>query len=386
MDEKKDVRKDYLKLKILKQRKYQQINSQLNSIQPLSGGDIDEVARLSQIYFPASHNIALETLKESIKQLYFTDDTLNSDCGSLVNRGEDGSVNGFLGVITKSFLYKKKIIKVANCHHLMTTEEARKKLIPMRMLQKFLSGPQTLSFADNSSESTHLLWKRLGGEAAIGESISYKIPLRPVSFMVRPFLKKLRKPVKMMASIFAKGTDIVAGKIRVPMFYRRKSDVEMISLHPQLLLKSLDKVSSRYLLFPHYNLAKIEHLFHLLGREKRYGTLHKLAILDKNKEVIGWFIYYSLKGGICEVIQAVCHPGKETVLYDALTWHAYDQGGIELSGRLMVNQLRSPFALKAVSMPARSWTLFHCSDPELMLNIQTGKAFLTRMEGDLWLI
>lgn len=386
MDKKKDFNKEYLKLKIHKQRNNESENSNSNSIVPFSKHDITEVALLSQIYFPASNEISLNTLKKSIEQLYFTDGELNSNCASLVNRGEDGTVNGFLGVITNSFRYKERMIKVANCHHLVTTEQARTKLVPMRMLQKFLSGPQDLSFADNSSESTHLLWKRLGGKPAICECIFYKIPLRPVSFMVRPFLKKLNKPVKKMTAMFASGTDTVAGKFRLPMFYRRKSAVKLTPLQPQMLLEALDIISNRYLLFPQYDQSKIEHLFNLLSREKRYGTLHKLAILDENREIAGWFIYYSKKGGVCEVIQAVSLPGKEKFLFDSLTWHAYMQGGIELSGRLMANQLHSPFALKAFCMPARMWTLFHTTDTELMLNIQTGKAFLTRLEGDLWLI
>lgn len=386
MDNKKEASKKYMKLKVLNQRNGNHNINSCNSILPLSKRDIEEVAHLSQIYFPASNEISMDTLKKSIERLYFKDGALNSNCESLIYRGEDGSVNGFLGVITSSFRYKERIIKVANCHHLMITEQARTQLVPMRMLQKFLSGPQDLSFADNSSDSTHLLWKRLGGKAAIGECIFYKVPLRPVSFTLRPFLKKLKKPLKKLAAMLAKGTDSIAGKIRLPLFYRSKTGVELTPLHPQMLLKALDKISNRYLIFPQYDQPKIEHLFNLLSREKRYGTLHKLAILDGKKEVIGWFIYYSLKGGVCEVIQAVCLPGKETILFDSLTWHAYTQGGIELSGRLMGNQLRSPFALKAVCMPARMWTLFHCTDTELMLDIQTGKAFLTRLEGDLWLI
>ncbi|MCC5905979.1 MAG: hypothetical protein JJU13_07235 [Balneolaceae bacterium] len=298
----------------------------------------------------------------------------------------DGTINGFLGVITNSFRYKEKTIKVANCHHLMATEQARAKLVPMKMLQKFLSGPQDLSFADNSSESTRMLWKRLGGEPAVGECIFYKVPLKPLSFALRPFLKSFYKPVQNITALFAKGTDTVAGKIRLPMFYRKRLDVELTPLHSQMLLMALDKISNRYFLFPDYDLSKIEHLFNLLSREKRYGTLHKFAILDGKGGVAGWFIYYSLPGGVCEVIQAVSVPGMETVLFDSLTWHAYMQGGIELSGRLMASQFQTPFTTKAICMPARMWTLFHSRDTDLMLDIQTGNAFFTRLEGDLWLI
>lgn len=386
MDKHKEIRKQDLTLQMPNQPNNNSKKTGSDSISALTINDIEEVALMSQIYFPGSKEMSLNNLKKTIEQLYFTDGVLNSNSASLVSRSIDGKLNGFLGVITNSFRYKKRMIKVANCHHLMVTEQARTKLVPMRMLQKFLSGPQDLSFADNSSESTRLLWKRLGGEPAIGECIFYKVPLKPASFALRPFLKKFKKPVQKMAAMFAKGTDALAGKIRLPMFYRGKLDVELRPLNSQMLLEALDKISSRYFLFPQYDKSKIEHLFNLLSREKRYGTLHKFAIVDDKEEVAGWFIYYSLKGGVCEVIQAVSVPGKETVLFDSITWHAYKQGGIELSGRLMASQFQTPFTTKAVCMPARMWTLFHSNDADLMIDIQTGKAFLTRLEGDLWLI
>jgi len=386
MDKNYDIRNQDLTLQVLKQSKHKSEKTSFDRITPLTNNDIEEVALLSQIYFPGSKEISLNNLEKTIEQLYFTDGALNSNSPSLVSRSFDGAVNGFLGVITNSFRYKERIITVANCHHLIATAEAHTKLVPMRILQKFLSGPQDLSFADNSSESTRLLWKRLGGEPAIGESIFYKVPLKPDSFALRPFLKVLKKPVQKVAALFAKGTDTVAGKIRLSMLYPNKLDVELTPLHSQVLLIALDKISKRYFLFPLYNQSKIEHFFNLLSREKRYGALHKFAIIDEKEGIAGWFIYYSLNGGICEVIQAVCVPGKETVLFDSLAWHAYRQGGIELSGRLMASQIQTHFSTKAVCVPARLWTLFHCTDTDLMLDIQTGKAFLTRLEGDLWLI
>ncbi|MCC5942116.1 MAG: hypothetical protein JJU37_11305, partial [Balneolaceae bacterium] len=321
-----------------------------DSITLLSMDDIHEVALLSQIYFPGSKKMPLSNLEKTIEQLYFTDGELNSNSSSIVSRSVDGSVNGFLGVISSPFQYKEREITVANCHHLMATEQARTKLVPMKLLQKFLSGPQDLSFADNSSESTRLLWKRLGGEPAIGESIFYKVPLKPLSFALRPFLKNLKKPLLNAAALIAKGTDTVSGKIRLPWFYRNKPAVELRPLNAERLTEVLNEISSRYILFPLYDQPQVDHLLHLLRGEMRYGTLHTFAIVDDSEGVTGWFIYYSLRGGICEVIQAVCLPGKEDILFDSLTWHAYEQGGIELSGRLMANQFQTPFTTKAICM------------------------------------
>ncbi len=355
-------------------------------IGPLAFSDIGQVAEMSQKYFPTSKEVSIPYLKETLEELYFKSTDRPPSITPLVSKTEAGVVNGFLGVTANLFLYNGTEITVANCHHLMATEEARSRLIPMRMLQRLLDGPQDISFADGSVESTRHLWKRLGGSPSIVDSLYYKVPLRPVSFVVRPFLGSLNNFLGSITKGLARGADVIGGAIRVPLFHRSATDHRLVPLTAALLVELFNKVKKRYTIFPRYEQSKLERLFRLLSKEKRYGKLHKFAVMDKKENLIGWFIYYAPKGGVCEVIQAVCMSGEETELFNTLSWHAYEQGGIELSGRLMTNHLRSPFTNKSVCLPARKWTLIHSSNSELKLEIQSGNAFLTRLEGDLGLI
>ena len=349
--------------------------------------DIDAVVCLSRNYFPRSKEFFFQTLKKRVSELYFKNGELLPNVSPLVSRSENGHVNGFLGVITKQFQYRDRKVTVANCHHLVATKEARKKLIPIRLLQHFLSGPQDISFADGSSDTTRQLWERLGGESVTGESIYYKIPLRPASFTADHFLKQNKYRMDSGIRSLATCTDSIAGSMRVPLFYRKKeSGIVIIPLHKEIMEVLLEKMESFYLLFPQYEPSDIERLFRLLDGETRYGTLQKAALLDSKDQPIGWFIYYAQKKGVCEVIQAVSIPGKETELFDSLSWHAFSMGGVELSGRLMPSQLKTPFTTKAITMPARMWTLMHSNDVELKHIMQSGKAFLTRLEGDLWVL
>ncbi|MEX1261859.1 MAG: hypothetical protein WD381_04730 [Balneolaceae bacterium] len=355
-------------------------------ITPLDRDDIEDIAHLSQKYFPRSKEVSIQYLKKTLCDLYFNGTDSQPNVTSLVSRSKENSINGFLGVTTQTFFYKKKEITVANCHHLMATDEARSQLIPIKMLQKFISGPQELSFSDGSAKAMHLFWKRFGGgESSVIESIYYKIPLRPVSFAMRPLLGKMNRPLSTLVSASAAGIDKVAGALRIPMFYRNKPGVQLKKLTSILLLEGLQNIQSKYSIFPSYDQSKIEHLFKLLNNEKRYGTFYKIAVLEHEK-IVGWFIYYAKKGGVCEVLQAISLPGKEEILFDMITWHAFSCGGVELSGRLMAHHLQTSFTSKAICIPARMWTLIHSSNKELKHDIQTGNAFLTRFEGDLWLL
>lgn len=361
-------------------------NNGKSHISSLLYSDVDEVAALSQIYFPGSNKVPFSSLKKTIEELYFKDHP-HPEITSLVSRTAEGNINGFLGVTTQPFLYKGgKQITVANCHHLMATEQARSQLVPLKLLKKFLSGPQDISFADGSVESTRHLWKRLGGEPSYADSLYYKVPLQPVSFAVRPFLKQLNKPFCKLVKLFASGTDATGSLLRLPFFRRQKTRARLVPLTSTLLIETLAKLKNRYSIFPDYEQQKVDRLFRLLSNGKMHGTLHKVAIMDEVEGIVGWFIYYSKKGGVCEVIQAVSVSDKENLLFDSLTWHAYKQGGVELSGRLMAQHMQTSFTSKAVCLPARMWTLIHSSDVELKHQIQSGNAFLTRLEGDLWVL
>lgn len=348
--------------------------------------DIDAVVALSRTYFPRSEESSFDTLKKRTTQLYFKNGKLLPNVSPLVSRSKNGNVNGFLGVITNSFRYQDRIIKVANCHHLMATEKARKQLIPVRLLQQLLAGPQDIFFSDGSADSTRELWKRLGGEPVNGESMYYKVPLRPASFATHHFLKKYQNRTGDSLRFLASLTDSIAGKMHIPHFYRSKTGNSSIPLSAEVMEVLLEKIAPFYPLFPQYELSDIRRLFWLLEGETRYGTLQKAALFDSDNQPIGWFIYYAEKKGICEVIQAVSIPGKETELFEYLTWHAFSKGGVELSGRLMPSQLKTAFTTKAASVPARMWTLMKSDDMELKHIIQSGNAFMTRLEGDLWVL
>ena len=355
-------------------------------ISPMTMDDIDAVVSLSRKYFPRSRESFTHTLKKRTAELYFKDGKLLPNASPIVSRSANGEVNGFLGVISKQFQYRDRMVTVANCHHLVATEEARKHLMPIRLLQYFLGGPQDISFSDGSTDSTRQLWERLGGEVVTGESIYYKVPLRPVSFAAAHALKHYRNRMSNSIRFLASCTDSIAVRMHIPHFFRKENGIRFAPLNTELMGILLEKVRPFYLLFPQYGPSDIERLFRLLDGETRYGTLHKAALLDPNDQPIGWFIYYAQKKDVCEVIQAVSIPGKETELFDSLALHAFSMGGVELSGRLMPSQLQTPFTTKAVSVPARMFTLMKCNDIELKHIMQSGKAFITRFEGDLWVL
>lgn len=357
-----------------------------SEIRAIRRDDIEEIVALSQDSFPGSRSMSPESIRKALSDLYFHPVHSDKEIPSLVSRSVNGEVDGFLGVRTERFTYNGRTVVVANCHHLMATLQARSQLVPMKILQQFLGGGQDLSFADGSAEATRLLWKRLGGDVSYADSLYYKIPLRPISFGARISLKSIPEPVKRIIQSLSFGVDALGNQLALPLFRRKRPDIRMDILSPERLLKGLEKLHYNYSLMPDYNDSKIDYLFSMLEFEQKFGLFHRVVLYNNQNKIQGWFLYYSNKGGVCEVIQAVSVPGSEPLLYEAITWHAFEQGGVELSGRLMASQLKSPLATRSVCMPGRMWTLVHSRHQDLKNCILSGQAFLTRLEGDLWLL
>ena len=356
------------------------------SIRAFTPDDIEAVVDMSRIHFPQCSLVSPGYLYETIDELYFKETLKIEGINSLVSVDENEVINGFLGVTPKPYLYQGEKVLGALCNHLMASDEARAALVPMRLLQEFLSGPQVFSFADGSVESTRLLWKRLGGEPSYSNSVYYKVPLRPMSFGTRPFQSHLPSSLRSSIQKISYGADFLFGVARLPLSYRIRPDLTLKPIETDGILTGLARVWKYFKLIPDISKKELSKLFELLDKDPRNGNLHKIGIWNKREVLIGWFIYYSSKGGVCEVMQAVSLPGKEAELFESITWHAFSQGGTELSGRALPSQIGTPFTTKSFSMPGRMWTLFHSKNDEICRALQSDGAFLTRIEGDLWLI
>ncbi|MEX0593682.1 MAG: hypothetical protein WD115_02820 [Balneolaceae bacterium] len=358
----------------------------MSEIGALRRDEIGKIVSMTQDYFPGSRNVSPASIEKAIHDLYFHSILSETQFPALVSRSENGEVEGFLGVRTSRYTYMGRTVVVTNCHHLMATEPARSQLVPMKLLQHFLKGPQDLSFADGAIEATRYLWERLGGVVSHADSLYFKTPLRPVSFATRNLFKSMRPTLRNRINSVSSGVDTAGRLLSIPLFHRKKPTIRMEELSADRLIEGLDKLARNYTLFPVYDSRKIDDLFSLLEHEQRFGTLQKVGLYSDRDDILGWFLYYSNKGGVCEVIQAVSLPGYESLLHDAITWHAWSRGGVELCGRLMTTQLKSPLATRSICMPGRMWTLIHSRDCEMKNSIHSGRAFLTRLEGDLWVL
>jgi hypothetical protein len=353
--------------------------SQPKSIVPFERDHAERVAELLQQYFPFNRKISTSYLAKLLVSHHLRQELIKDYTPSLVCLAEDDSVCGFLAVDNRMYNFKDGEIRVAHASKFVLTREVRLSLTAFRILREFIDGPQDLSITDDANESSRLLWERLGGVMVPEHSIYYKLPLRPVSFAVNTVVKEEWEFSKAVAKTVGLGLDYLGMRARLPFFVKQNPRLEFAELTDELLLQGYRGVCSKYDLYPKFDLNDLTPRLNLTKQEVQFGKLQRVALLNDEQKLVGWFIYYLNRGDNCEVLEAQSQRGYENDLFHALTWHAYHRGGVQLSGRLCAVQFGTFFALRTFSLPGHMWTMMHAKDGELFEEIRAGRSFFPRI-------
>jgi hypothetical protein len=148
------------------------------------------------------------------------------------------------------------------------------------------------------------------------------------------------------------------------------------------LLACLSDSWSAYSLRPEYDRNSLSWLLDFMGQMNARGDLRKVVLRNKEGKIIGWYIYYLTEGGVGEVVQvgAAMNSSINAVL-DHLSYDAWIHGAIALHGRLEP-QLAQELAQNRSLLYLGNLLLVHSREPELVRLIQSGGAFLTRLDGE----
>lgn len=356
----------------------------MGKVRPFKKDDIPQAVELNTKLFPMSINLLRETQEFLFNEVCFNNPWQNPDITSLVYEEANGRISGFLSVIPRHMEMDGKPITVAVSQHLMVD---RTPLASLQLFKKFLSGPQDLSFTDMAIDVAKKIWERLEGTTIYSHSIYWRRPLRPLGFALS-FLKK-GKPISTLLTATKpalKVCDSIVNKISLLPFHFSKPNLIAEDLTTEFFLEKLPRFTADWKLKPVYSPQTIQWLFKMLMDEKRFGNFQKIILRDAENNVIGWYLYNLKPGGRSEVIQIVGSENNIKQVLDHLFYHAWKGGSVELCGRLEPKFMKAFTEKNCLFMPGRNWMLAHSRDPKIIQTLHAGDAFLTRLEGDLWLL
>jgi hypothetical protein len=121
-----------------------------------------------------------------------------------------------------------------------------------------------------------------------------------------------------------------------------------------------------------------------LRNNKHRGTFKAYAAYKDGKECVGAYAYYLSEKHIVEVMLIAARRDSRDKVLQLLLYEAGKEKVLCIWGRNEPKYLHCLWDNNCL-LKRGSWVLFHTNKPELANVIHRGDAFLSSLEGELWL-
>lgn len=350
--------------------------------------DITSVATLfHKVYLagdPAYTKSSLHNIGEVFDEIFFRNPWCDENLPSLVYEAGDGAIIGFIGVTPRKMTMKGRAVLAAVSAHLMLDPDRRTELAGVRLLQKFLSGPQALSIADFANDSGRKIWNGIGGMMSHVHSLRWVKLLRPSARALSLASGKLRVLPRFSSIIHPLGrlSDAVLARMTPHRFRFPPSKLIETELTDETLLSCILQSSSLYALCPEYDEHSLPWLVRRAEKIKVLGDMRKAALRNDSGAIVGWYLYYLKPGGMSEVLQMGARKDSICAVLDHLFHHAWSNGSESITGRLEPRLLPALSEKECYLKCGPPWVMAHTYDPEILRAIDRGDVFLSRLEGE----
>lgn len=346
--------------------------------------DVPAVADLHNRVFFRTTEPSSAGLRTYYRDMFFRNPWVEEKLPSLVYRA-NGKIMGFLGCVTRPMEVEGRPIRVAVLHRLMVAPDVDSPLAAMRLVQEVLAGPQDLTLADGTNDSGRTILEWCGASMAHAYSLNWWRALRPTAFALEMLVKK-HTPTSLAGAArpAAKLIDAVLCSANASPFRIARPATKEVAIRGDLVLRGLEEFSRSHSLRPTYDLRSLEWLLDALARNKHRGQFDGIGILSPDDTFIGLSLFYTNTARVVEVMLLAARDDSRDAVLRHLIYSTSRRGGIALTGRLEPRFLRS-FADHHCLMKCRDWAFVHAKDPELMRIVDRGDAFISSLEGELWL-
>lgn len=358
----------------------------MGSVRPFVQDDIPQVAALAWRFLHRGGGPPPQTMGSYFQELFFQSPFSNSMLPSLVYQGGRGSIDGFLGVVQRRMSLYGKPIEVAVSSYLVVQPDSRSKMAAFQLLHCFFAGKQDLAITDSANNVSQKIWTQMGASTATLYAMHWSRPLRPSLYALYAVSRRfgsgpLPNALVLSGKPVCRILDAIITRIPSSPFLQRPRRFSEEELTVETLLPCLHDFSKIHLFRPEYDRDSLSWLLDFLGRMKAFGKLRKVLLRNEQGEIAGWYIYYLVEGGIGEVVQlGAMHSTMQAVL-DHLSYDAWTHGAIALHGRLEPHLTQGSLERDCLIFIGNR-LLVHSRNSDLARLIQTGSAFLTRLDGE----
>jgi hypothetical protein len=354
-------------------------------IRPMKREDIPAVVALRRQMFHLSEQETPVDLAAYFDRIFFDSPASGaSPWDSFVYEDEQGRLGGFLGVITHRMVLGNRSIRVGVGTQLMVSPNTHG-FVGRRLTRALYDLRHDLIFSDAANAAGRRVWEMVGGDTSMAYSLSWYRPLRPLRFasmraslglMTRGLLRAARPLIALVDTLLA---------MREQARPRVEPTDITLDLSPSRDIAEIHSVLGHWKLRPAYTPEQMEWTLGQVSRKSSCGPVRARLVRDERSRPLGFFAYAGEAGAIGQVIFMGARKHAYSRVLAHLLDDAHARGLVGLEGRMepsMANDLAKAGAYFAHKGP---WALFRARDPELRAAIESGGAFLSRLEGEWWL-
>jgi hypothetical protein len=358
----------------------------MTGVRPFVEGDIPQVADLLWKYLHVRDGSASPGLGAYLRELFFQNPWADEGIVTRVYENRDGRIVAFFGAVPRRMRFQGRSIRLAFGSNLVVDPNARTSMAAIQLVKAFMKGTQDVSITDSATDGSRQLLRSLGFSVVPVYSLYWARPLRPFLYGLHAVssLQKSRVTAT-MASIsrpFCAVGDALAGRIVLNPFRQARPTTTEDELGVPTLIKCLETIPGKHLLLPEYDQASLTWVLDFISSRKAFGDIRKVLVRDEGGDILGWYIYSAIAGGVGNVLQLGSKSSSMDRVLAHLFHDAASHGLIGLEGRLEPQFMEELSRRACPFFRSRSWTLVHSKQSELVDLFQSGAALFSRLEGE----
>lgn len=349
---------------------------------------MEAVADLFQRLLRKTGAPAGNDLKSYLGSLFLNGEAHDGKLQSRVHVREDGTVSGFLGVLSVEMEFEGRRLLAANCGTFVSDDRDSDPFAGARLLREVLSGPQDLSFSETSNDISTEMWRTARATVLAPYSLEWLRILKPAAFALEAAATRfspvrLARPVARLAdAIVARGGSKPAWSHYTPLAGKADALVDTPATDGEVI-DACRQLVERFPLRPSWSGPVLEEMLRHAARKALHGARVQHVVRNRAGKVIGLYLYYGDPGGIGRVVQIMAAEGLESVVIDCLLRNAHARGLVAIRGRTQPALLQAMIGKKCAFLHASS-TVVHSRDPALLDAMTSGRVFLNGLAGEGW--
>jgi hypothetical protein len=355
----------------------------MSKIRALAPDEIDQIAELYRFVDKSDWRIPPGEVPLWLRRTLFDDPWADPEIPTLVHVEDTGEITAFIASHVRRMRFDDTTIRLAAGGPLIVHPDARNRAVGPRLWRQYLDGPQELTISDGASDEMRQIFELIGGQLLHPSSIAWARVFAPFSFMAARLLH-FRPRAKRASARLSAGLDYLSAR---SIRYFRRPDAATTSteaLTPSLMLEYLPTLTRSLRLFPDYDASYLNWLFAELHHNRTWGIPVKRLVRDRTGRVLGWYVYFLLAGEGCQVVHVAALPRHVGEVLDSLFADVAARGGAGAQGRVEP-ALLACLAARGAQFRYSARSLVHSSRPDLLAALTSGRAMLTRLEGDWWM-